>query len=108
VLVHCCPPPPSARWQRPFVPLARGVIARRYLRGYRRRLPIDDKRLTYYGAWAALRRLALYGRWLSVGPGSSGCKPSALRHVGPAHCETVCRYFARHSGVEVKLDCEGW
>jgi aminoglycoside phosphotransferase (APT) family kinase protein len=102
-----CPMPAPVRWQRPFVPLARGVVARRYLRAYRRRLPLDGTRLNYYGAWAALRRLARYGRWLSVGPGSTGCKPSALRHVGPAHCETLCHYFARHSGVEVKLDCEG-
>ena len=103
-----CHPAPAPAWQRPFVSAARGMLARNYLRAYRRRLPLDETRLTYYGAWAALRRLARYGRWLSVGPGSTGCKPSALRHVCPAHCEMLCNYFARSSGVGVKLDCEGW
>lgn len=102
----CCPAPVPARWQRPFASAVRGIIVRRYLRAYRRQLPVDEERLTYYGAWAALRRLARYGRWLSVGPGSTGYKPSSLRHVGPAHCEKLCRYFARHSKVEVHLDCE--
>ena len=106
--LHCLPPPPPPWWERPFVPIVRGVLARHYLRSYRWRLPLDQARLTYYGAWAALRRLANYGRWLNAGPGSTGCKPSALRRVSPGHCEEVCDYFARHSGVEVKLECEGW
>jgi aminoglycoside phosphotransferase (APT) family kinase protein len=106
--LQCLPPPPPAWWARPFVPIVRGVLARHYLRSYRRRLPIQERRLAYYGAWAALRRLANYGRWLSAGPGSNGCKPSALRRVSPAQCAEVCAYFARHSGVEVKLEWEGW
>jgi aminoglycoside phosphotransferase (APT) family kinase protein len=101
-----CLPAPSAGWQRPFLRVARGILARRYLRAYRRRLPLDDVRLTYYGAWAALGRLARYGRWLSVGPGNTGCKPLAFRNAGPAQCEALCSYFARHSGVGVRLEGE--
>jgi hypothetical protein len=103
-----CLPAPSPGWQRPFLRLVRGVVARRYLRAYRRRLPLNEVRLNYYSAWAALRRLARYGRWLSVGPGSTGCKPSAFRNAGPAQCEALCSYFARHAGVDVKLESEAW
>jgi aminoglycoside phosphotransferase (APT) family kinase protein len=108
VLMLCCPVPACARWQRPFIPAVRAVLARRYLRAYRRRLPLDETRLTFYAAWAALRRLAGYGRWIAAGPGSNGCKASVLRKLSPAHFRTLCNYFARHSGVEVKLECEGW
>jgi aminoglycoside phosphotransferase (APT) family kinase protein len=108
LMILLCHPAPVARWQKPFVPLTRGIVARRYLRAYRRRLPLDGERLTYYGALAALARLARYGRWLSAGPGSTGCKPSALSHVGPSHCEALASYFARQTGVEVKLDWDGW
>jgi aminoglycoside phosphotransferase (APT) family kinase protein len=108
LMMLLCLPAPLRRWQRPFIPVARGIFARRYLRAYRRRLALDRTRLTYYSAWCSLRRLARYGRWLSAGPGAAGCKQSALRNVGPASCEMLCSYFARHTGVSVQLECEGW
>jgi aminoglycoside phosphotransferase (APT) family kinase protein len=108
LVLRCLPPPPPAPWQRPFIPLVRGVLARHYLRTYRRRLPLDQGRLSYYSAWAALRRLSNYGRWFSVGPGCNGSKPSALRQINATQCEDVCNYFTQHSGVQVKLEYDGW
>jgi aminoglycoside phosphotransferase (APT) family kinase protein len=104
----CLPPPPPPLWQRPLVAIARGILARHYLRSYRRRLALEPSRLAYYGAWATLRRLSAYGRLLSTGPGSTGCKAAALRHIRRAHCAKLGSYFARHTGVEVALECEGW
>ncbi len=106
--LRCLPAPPPACWQRPFVPLVRKIFAARYLRVYHRLLPLDQRRLTYYGALAALNRLARYGRWRSVGAANTGCKPSALRYASREQCEVLGSYFARHSGVRVKLECDGW
>jgi aminoglycoside phosphotransferase (APT) family kinase protein len=39
-----------------------------YLQTYRKHVPIDDHRLHPYLAWAALRRLCAWGRWLHAGP----------------------------------------
>jgi aminoglycoside phosphotransferase (APT) family kinase protein len=103
----CYPMPSISRWQRPFVPLVRGIVARGYLEAYRRRLPVDEERLTYYSAWISLRRLARYGRWFCIGPASSGFKPRALQHVSSDHCATLCRYFTRHTGIEVSLESAG-
>jgi aminoglycoside phosphotransferase (APT) family kinase protein len=103
MMVRCLPAPVTHAHERLTLPLTRGVIARRYLRGYRRRLPLDRGRLVYYGAWAALHRLAGYGRWLDAGPASTGCKPSAREFLRPGHLADLCRYFRRLSGVSVRL-----
>ena len=68
--------------------------------------PVDGRRLTYYRAWAALRRLAVYGRWLCAGPASTGAKPSAARRLSPSHLRDLCRYFERFTGTRVRLRCE--
>jgi aminoglycoside phosphotransferase (APT) family kinase protein len=108
VALECLPLPPVAAWQRPFASAARGVLRRHYLRVYNRRLPLDPERLTYYGGWAVLQRLGRYGKWLSAGPGCTGFKASMLRRITPAHCQVLSDYFARQTGVEVKLECDAW
>lgn len=78
-------------------------LRRWYLRAYRGRRPVDEHRLSYYRAWAALRRLCGYGRWLQAGPQSTGCKPCSLRYLTPEHLATLELYFRRWTGVEVCL-----
>jgi aminoglycoside phosphotransferase (APT) family kinase protein len=101
--LRCLPPPDVPAWERPFVPWYREMVARRYLRAYQRSAPLDVARLCYFSAWAALRRLARYGRSFCLGA-RSGWKRSALRQLDGKHCATLCSYFARYSGVRVTLD----
>ena len=79
---------------------------RRYLIGYRRCLPIDKARLVYYQAWAALRRLCHYSRWLRASPAVTGCKPSALEQLSGDHVHTLEAYFQKWTGTPVHLDAD--
>ena len=88
---------------RLMLPVGRAMTRMMYFNGYRRRLPIDRTRLRYYQAWAALRRLARFGRWVCVGPHVNGYKPDARLHVQVGHVADLERYFARYSGVAVRL-----
>jgi aminoglycoside phosphotransferase (APT) family kinase protein len=103
LLLRCAPAPVRGAWRRLALPLARGVTSRQYLRAYRKLMPVDGQRLSYYCAWAALERLARYGRWLAAGPESTGAKPSAFCHVRPTHLGDVARFFRRHTGVDIRL-----
>jgi aminoglycoside phosphotransferase (APT) family kinase protein len=80
-----------------------GLLRRRYLRAYRGRLPIDDHKLRYYRAWAAFRRLAVWGRWLYLGPHVTGAKASTVSKVTPERLGYLARYFENWSGVAVSL-----
>jgi aminoglycoside phosphotransferase (APT) family kinase protein len=102
--ILCYPMPLLPAWERPFIPIVRGVVARRYIRRYRRLGNLDIERLMYYCAWSAMRRLAMYGRWFCLGPAGCGMKPSAIHHVDADHCAALCSYFTRHSGVRATLD----
>jgi aminoglycoside phosphotransferase (APT) family kinase protein len=88
---------------RLMLPIGRFLTRMMYYNGYRRRLPIDPGRLRYYQAWAALRRLARFGRWVCVGPHVNGYKPDARRHICRRHVADLERYFERYSGVAVRL-----
>ncbi len=103
LMLECLPHPPAGLWGRAAVPVGRWLTRWGYLAGYRQVRPVDGRRLTYYRAWAALRRLAVYGRWLCAGPSSTGAKPSAARHLRPAHLRDLCRYFERFTGRRVRL-----
>jgi aminoglycoside phosphotransferase (APT) family kinase protein len=103
LILECLPHPAGDLWGRAAVPVGRWLTRRGYLAAYRRERPVDGRRLTYYRAWAALRRLAVYGRWLRAGPASTGAKPSAARHLRPAHLRHLCRYFERFTGTRVRL-----
>jgi aminoglycoside phosphotransferase (APT) family kinase protein len=103
LLARCAPAQVRGACRRLGLPLARGVTARHYLRTYRKALPVDGQRLSYYGAWAALHRLTRYGRWLAAGPACTGAKPSALTQLRPALLRGLARSFRRHTGVNVRL-----
>lgn len=89
--------------ERLLTPLTRWVLVQRYLTVYTRRRGYDARRLRYYLAWAALRRLAICGMWLRAGPESNGCKPSALQHVRTGYVERLREAFRRWTGVAVHV-----
>jgi aminoglycoside phosphotransferase (APT) family kinase protein len=103
MLLACSPIQGRTRRERLALRVGSVFLRRWYLRAYRKRMPVDEPRLNYYRAWAALRRLCGYGRWLQAGPQSTGCKPCSLRYLTPEHLATVHRYFHRWTGVEVCL-----
>jgi aminoglycoside phosphotransferase (APT) family kinase protein len=80
-----------------------GILRRRYLRRYRRLLPIDDQKLRYYRAWAALRRQLTWSRWLHAGPLKAGVKLSTAGELTRPRFEFLARYFEKYSGVAVHL-----
>jgi hypothetical protein len=103
MLMECVQP----EAERTYGPVARHTgrwLCRRwYLRTYRRRRSLDTARLAYFRAWAALRRLCVYGQWLRAGPQSTGSKPSLLEHLHLDHLETLQTYFHKWTGVRACL-----
>jgi aminoglycoside phosphotransferase (APT) family kinase protein len=83
--------------------LGRGILLRRYLRAYRRAEEVDPCKLAYYRAWAAVRRLCQYSRWLYSTPATNGCRPSAAEHVSPQQLHTLEGYFRKWTGVVVRV-----
>jgi aminoglycoside phosphotransferase (APT) family kinase protein len=96
-----------ALYPRLGVAIGRPIVALRYLQAYRRLRGLDRERLYYYQAWAALRRLACYGRWLRAGPQANGCKPSLLRHLHPRDFRALAQWFRKRTGVCVGLGESG-
>jgi len=86
-----------------MAPVARWVLTRRYPKDYARGRPLDLGRLRYYLAWAALRRLAVCGMWLRAGPGSNGCKPSAVLRLRTGHVGRLQEAFRRWTGVTARV-----
>jgi aminoglycoside phosphotransferase (APT) family kinase protein len=103
MFVDCLPPVKVTRLQRLAILAGRFVFLSRYLRAYRRNLPIEEKKLSYYRALAAFRRLCNYGRWLQDGPQISGNKPSMLECVTANHRRALERYFRKWTGVSIRL-----
>src|SRR5205823_4033394 len=66
VLVECTPTKNNSLFDQMAVRVGRLWFARWYLRSYRWRMPLDWQKLAYYRAWAALRRLCRYGKWLDA------------------------------------------
>lgn len=93
----------AAPWQRLTAVPGRWMLCNRYLRAYRRLLPLDKDRLCYFVAWAALRRLCRYGAWLRVGPWVTGSKSSSLRHLTPARVASLLRAFGQQTNLAVEL-----
>jgi aminoglycoside phosphotransferase (APT) family kinase protein len=104
LLIHSAPLEKAVLAERLIAPLTRWVLIHRYLRVYRRHSPLDLRTLRYYLAWAALRRLSVYGMWLHAGPQANGCKPSSLRHVEPGHVGILRECFRHWTGVEARLE----
>ena len=94
----------DASWlDRVMLPIGRFFMRAQYCRGYASRLPLDRKRLHYYQAWGALRRLSWYGCWVCAGPHVMGYKPGAVQHVRRRHVAALERYFEKYTGVAVQF-----
>ncbi|HEV3261361.1 MAG TPA: phosphotransferase [Gemmataceae bacterium] len=103
MLMQCVPVQGKDPWERLAIRWGRPMLWWQYLHAYRRRAPLDWGRLAYYRPYAALRRLARYGRWLHAGPEVTGSKPSLLEHLSPAHLAALGRYFHKWTGVAVRI-----
>ncbi len=105
VLLQMAPVELSNRLHRVFAVAGRWALWRLYLENYRRRLPLDRHRLSYYMALTALRRLACAGAWLQASPRVTGCKPSSVRHLNALSLQLLESCFELHSGVNVRVEC---
>ncbi|MFL5244616.1 MAG: phosphotransferase [Gemmataceae bacterium] len=103
MLMACCPVGDSSLFDQILLPIGRSLLRMWYAFEYKKRMPVDAQKLSYYKALAALRRLAGYGRWLDASPLSTGCKPSSIRYLCPHHLKTLQAYFRKNSGVGVSL-----
>jgi aminoglycoside phosphotransferase (APT) family kinase protein len=74
-----------------------------YLHSYAKRRPLDPGRLRYYLAWAALRRLAIWGEWFYTDPPAPRVSAGAQLRLTPKRLAYLARYFESHSGVPVRL-----
>jgi aminoglycoside phosphotransferase (APT) family kinase protein len=104
LMIDTAPVEEAAVWDRFILPIGRFLTHQLYLNTYRRRLPLDRRRLRYYQAWSAFRRLSWYGGWVTAGPQVMGYKPGAAVHVRPGHVADLERYFEHYSGVPVRLE----
>jgi aminoglycoside phosphotransferase (APT) family kinase protein len=104
LLIESTPLPDISLARRVAVLAGRSMLRNRYLRAYRRIMPVDDDRLSYFLGWATLRRLARWGMWLRDSPLITGSKPSALSHVTPDLIACLENYFRKRTGVAVQLE----
>ncbi|HBI43865.1 MAG TPA: hypothetical protein DDY78_13600 [Planctomycetales bacterium] len=104
LMIDTAPVEEASAWDRFMLPIGRFLTHELYRYSYRRRLPLDGRRLRYYQAWAAFRRLSWYGSWIAAGPQVMGYKPGAVGHVRPGHVADLERYFQRYSGVAIRLE----
>jgi aminoglycoside phosphotransferase (APT) family kinase protein len=88
--------PPALRG---LVEIARRILAARYLRGYRRRQPLDASRLAYYEALACMRGLVRTAEARLAPTGESGLNPLDASGFG----ERLGTRFTRLTGVTLKL-----
>jgi aminoglycoside phosphotransferase (APT) family kinase protein len=103
LMIDTAPVEEASAWDRFMLPIGRFLTHEFYLYTYRRRLPLDGRRLRYYQAWSAFRRLSWYGGWLAAGPQVMGYKPGAVGHVRPGHVADLEKYFQRYTGVAIEL-----
>jgi aminoglycoside phosphotransferase (APT) family kinase protein len=103
LLIVECAPAGEGLWERLQVLVGRPILTGWYLHVYRGLRRLDERRLAYFRAWSALRRLVRYARWLRAGPEVSGCKPDLVEHLDPDFLGALRRYFRRWSGVDVHL-----
>jgi aminoglycoside phosphotransferase (APT) family kinase protein len=103
MFLEAFPLQPHNLWERLALPLGRPIQVRRYLRAYRRRRPLDEGRLSYYRAWSAFIHLVRYGSWLRDGPKACDCRADASEHTNPDLMESLCRYFHRWTGMDLRL-----
>jgi hypothetical protein len=87
------------------LPAAFPSRARSLFRGEtdRRFFSIEEGRLRYFKAWAALQRLCRWGVWLRAGPSITGSKSAVMRFVTPKQIAILERYFQGQTGVALRL-----
>ena len=85
---------------------ARWILKRRYLRIYQRHFPLDLDVLNYFLAWAAIRRLAMYGTWLRAGSQVNGYKPTSLKYLTRRHLRALRDTFQRSAGTLLTPDLD--
>jgi aminoglycoside phosphotransferase (APT) family kinase protein len=109
MLIRCASNEGKNLWERTLITTGRDLLVRRYLRACRKQMALDDGKLTYYRALAALRRLARCGRFLAVGTRPLGVKPSLVtRHLRRDHLQAMCDYVQSWTGVEIALEEGIW
>ncbi len=81
----------------------RWLFWKSYLHAYRKRLPLDEQTLAYYGAWAALRRLCRRGMCLRTSPRVNGCKPALHHYLNLERIDCLLEFIRRPSGIVVKV-----
>jgi hypothetical protein len=106
MLLECVPAAGASIRDRVSVWAGRFFFTRWYLAAYRRHRRLDDARLPYFRAWAALGRLCRYGRWLPGGPAINGSKPSVVERLDTSHLQVLERYFRQWTGVRCCLPLE--
>jgi aminoglycoside phosphotransferase (APT) family kinase protein len=102
VLLRTAPVAAASFSERLLSRPARWLLARRYLRVYRRSVSLDPVRLRYYLAWASLRRLAVSSTWRRVGPWVHGFKTSAVQYSNEVHESALRGVFAEATGIRLE------
>jgi hypothetical protein len=90
-------------WHRLTAWPGQGMLYRRYRRGYQAQLPLEETKLRYYMAWAALRRLCRYGMWFRAGSQRTCYKPSSLLRLHSKDLAALTDCFCRQTGLAVGL-----
>ena len=93
--------PRALRW---LARVGQPILAARYLRGYRRRCPIDSRRLAYYEVAAVMRALVRAGE--SRGRAAGGPPPTALDRS--AYADRLLAHAAGITGLAASLPSQPW
>ncbi len=93
VLIRTAPVEAASLQERLLTRFGRSLIVWRYLRRYRRQLPIDRERLRYWEASRALNRWAGAAAFQVVGSESLGMKADTASRVPASQLDILKRYF---------------
>jgi aminoglycoside phosphotransferase (APT) family kinase protein len=103
MLMECVPAGSVTAQESMLMRIGRFLIVRWYLRTYRLLVGLDRNTLAYYRAWAAFRRLCLYGSWLRASPLVTAYKPSSLEYLSSHHIHTLLNYFRKWTDTRIRL-----
>jgi aminoglycoside phosphotransferase (APT) family kinase protein len=104
LLMDSAPVPLTTTCERMLSRPTRWILKRRYLRIYRRHFPLDPDVLNYFLAWAAVRRLAMYGMWQRAGSQVNGYKRTSLLYLTSGHINALRRLFQQVGGITLTPD----
>jgi aminoglycoside phosphotransferase (APT) family kinase protein len=90
-------------WERLNALPGRWLFWKYYLWAYRRRLPLDEQKLAYYEAWAALRRLCRRGICLRTSPQTNGCKEALHDYLATERLDCLVEFIRKPSGIIVDV-----